>query len=206
MVSVGTIPRNTVELMIALKTIPTCAASVAILMWFWIGHWRWSRRFGLEDGVSTFLSLCLVFVMLIYVFPLRLVMSAGFSRWTNGYLPAEFEVTDFAEVTTLFIVFGLGFACFAAILVMLNLHARRLSGELHLDALERLRLGQEVATWGVVCVTSLISAGVAWVIPPPNGLMAIWFYASFGLTIPLSELLFERRIARFTRADPTASS
>ena len=64
-VSVGKIPANYEELMLALKGVPAFAASFAGIMFFWNGHRKWSRRFGLEDGMTTIITFCLVFVMLV---------------------------------------------------------------------------------------------------------------------------------------------
>lgn len=52
-ISVGKIPQNSEELILALKKVPAFALSFASIIWFWIGHRKWSRRYGLEDNLST---------------------------------------------------------------------------------------------------------------------------------------------------------
>jgi uncharacterized membrane protein len=47
----------------AFKNVPVFAASVASLAIFWRGHWLWSRRYGLKDGVSIFISWALIFTI-----------------------------------------------------------------------------------------------------------------------------------------------
>lgn len=54
---------------------------------FWHAHYSWSRRYGLEDGGSTTLSLVLVFLALIFVHPLRMVFGS-FCAWLSQMLPA----------------------------------------------------------------------------------------------------------------------
>ena len=78
-ISVGDIPHTYNELILALKGTPAFLASFTAILLFWSGHRKWSRRFGLEDGRSIILSFALIFVMLVYVYPLRLLFSALFA-------------------------------------------------------------------------------------------------------------------------------
>lgn len=78
----------------AMKQIPTYAASFIIIMQFWMNHADWSRRFGLEDAMSDRLSILLVFVLLIFVYPLKMVFSSFFSLISGGYLPTQFSISQ----------------------------------------------------------------------------------------------------------------
>ncbi|MED5329926.1 MAG: TMEM175 family protein [Planctomycetota bacterium] len=200
-ISVGKIPGNTHELLTALKAIPTCAVSIAFIMWFWTGHWKWSRRYGLEDGWSMFFSILLVFVMLIYVYPLRLMVSAGFFTFSNGYFPTDFIVQDISEMPQLFVVYGLGFAAFAATLVLLNRRALKLSKTLRLNTAEILRTKEEVANWTVVFLTALLSAAYAWLMPLSLGIWAGFIYCSFPITLPAVGIYYEKKIEAITTSE-----
>ena len=48
------IPDDVKTLLAAFKNVPAFVASIIVLGIFWRGHWLWSRRYGLEDGVSIF--------------------------------------------------------------------------------------------------------------------------------------------------------
>ena len=78
-VSVDAVPRSYDELVEAMKRVPAFAASFLILVMFWHGHCRWSRRYGNEDTASVVLSSCLVFLVLVFLYPLRLMMAGAFS-------------------------------------------------------------------------------------------------------------------------------
>ena len=54
------VPDDINALLAAFKHVPAFVASVAVLGIFWRGHWIWSRRYGLEDGVSIFISWALL--------------------------------------------------------------------------------------------------------------------------------------------------
>src|SRR3954468_23889306 len=64
------IPDNIAALLDAFRNVPAFVASVAVLGIFWRGHWKWSRRYGLEDGISILISWGLLVTILIYIYPL----------------------------------------------------------------------------------------------------------------------------------------
>ena len=70
-ISKGQVPDDIQALLVAFKNVPAFLASIAVLSIFWRGHWLWSRRFGLEDGVSILISWTMLVTILIYVYPLK---------------------------------------------------------------------------------------------------------------------------------------
>ena len=97
-ISIDSIPGNFPELVEALKGIPAFAASFASIMLVWAGHNRWSRRYGLEDGPATLFTLCLIFIMLVFLYPLKLVFSALFAWLSGGWMPSQFAITSGREI------------------------------------------------------------------------------------------------------------
>ena len=65
------IPDDIETLLAAFKNVPAFVASIIVLGIFWRGHWLWSRCYGLEDGVSIFISWAMIVTMLIYIYPLK---------------------------------------------------------------------------------------------------------------------------------------
>src|SRR5258705_615006 len=78
------IPDNIVALLAAFKNVPTFVCSIAVLGIFWRGHWLWSRRYGLEDGMSIFISWALIGTILIFIYPLKAVFGAVWYMLSNG--------------------------------------------------------------------------------------------------------------------------
>ena len=64
-ISIGSIPKNYHELILALKDILAFAASFASIAFLWASHRRWNRRYGLEDTSSIIISLILVFMPIV---------------------------------------------------------------------------------------------------------------------------------------------
>ena len=82
-ISFDAIPGNWDEMLLAVKTIPAFAVAVAQLVWIWHEHSVWSKRFGLDDGITVLLSTVLLILVLIYIYPLR-IMAAGFPFYAYG--------------------------------------------------------------------------------------------------------------------------
>ena len=201
------LPTTAAELREALKKVPTFVACFAVLMMFWAAHNRWSRRFGLEDARSTLLSLAFVLVVMVYVYPLRMVTSSFLSLLSGGWLPNELGFEQGRQVLrdlqTAFIVYGLGFGLLSWVLWRLNAHALRHADALRLDGNERHLTRTEAGMQAILALVSLASLLLAlllyvWNPPLSGGLRALgglpmWCYATLGLWMPLFHARRERQ-------------
>jgi uncharacterized membrane protein len=180
------IPTSVSMLTDALKQVPSYAASFALIMQFWMNHADWSRRFGLEDLYSDRLSLILVFVLLIFVYPLKMVFASLFSVLSQGYFPTRFEINAWLDVPVLFQTFAIGFGSMALILFLLFSRAASLGNSLGFSEAEISYANYKRLMWGMVIVFSVISLILAAVIParPESG---AWIgmpgFIFFGLNI-----------------------
>src|SRR3546814_427003 len=124
--------------------VQTCALPISM---FWAAHARWSRRYGFDDAASTTLSLLLVFVVLVYVYPLRLQFGVFFAWVTGGWLPSPMRIKSAADVGFMFLVYGLAFAMMSLCMLGLYAHAWRRRDAVGLDAGERARTAGELAIY-----------------------------------------------------------
>lgn len=86
-------PRDVAGLQGAMRTIPASLLAFFLVAMFWWAQARWYRRYELHDGYAVLLRLALVFLVLVYVFPLRLI-SASFVAWVSrGALASEASAT-----------------------------------------------------------------------------------------------------------------
>src|ERR1700737_5618442 len=83
-IAANRIPDNIEELLGAFRHVPAFVASIVVLGIFWRGHWTWSRRYGLEDGISIFISWAMLATILIYIYPLRAVFGSMWFLFSNG--------------------------------------------------------------------------------------------------------------------------
>jgi hypothetical protein len=188
----GSIPNSYAALLAALKDAPAFLASFTAIAVVWVAHRKWSHRYGLDDGWTVLLSLGMVFVMLVYVYPLRMVASAFMDFVSGGRLPSSFAITSGRDLTGLFVIYGLGFALQTAMLALLYLRALEAATHLRLSPLELLRTRQEVVGNGVLAITGIASALAAALLPLKLGVWAGFVY----MTLPLSMSLTATRFAR----------
>lgn len=159
------IPASVAELEHAMRGVPAYAASFMLVLQFWTGHTEWSRRYGLDDDASRRLSLLLVFLVLIFVYPLRMMFATFFSAITHGWLPANFTLSSLSEVPILFITFGVAFGSLGITLWLLYRHAWNLRDALGLSAAERAATRASMQTSAMVPLVATISIVSAWLIP-----------------------------------------
>ena len=180
------IPSSVALLKEAIKQIPAYAASFAIIMQFWMNHADWSRRFGLEDTTSDRLSLLLVFFLLIFVYPLKMVFGAFFSLISGGYLPAQFSINNWAEVPILFQTFAIGFGSMALITCLLFWRATMLGAAYGFSTAEMDYAKHKRLMWAMVVLCSIVSFALA-VYIPATAESGLWIgmpgFIFFGLNI-----------------------
>jgi uncharacterized membrane protein len=204
LVIAGQVPNQVDVLLSAFKNVPAFAASVASLAIFWRGHWLWSRRYGLEDGVSIFISWALIFTMLIYVYPLKIIFSAMFYSISDHRVGQAITVNTFGQVRALFAVYALGFIALALEIVLLNLRAWRLRRALRLNALERALTRMEVSGWCIPVGVGLLSLVFAFTLPPKHIGWAGWSYFLMSLLVPLYRITRRNKL-RAVRENPDAA-
>jgi len=196
-ISVGDIPNNYDELIIALKGTPAFAFSFAAVMLFWLGHRKWSRRYGLEDGLSVALSLGLIFLMLVYVYPLRLMFSAMGNWLSSGWLPSDFKITDPMEMIGLFVIYGLGFSLLAGFMALLYNRPSILKAKLGLSLLELFLTKKEVKLWAILSVTGFVSSLFALLLPLHIGIYAGFIYFSLPFTMNFAAFYYQKQAKKF---------
>lgn len=182
-ISVDAIPGSRGELVEALKGVPAFALSFAIIAWLWYGHASFTRRYGLDDLPSVLLSLVLVFLVLVFVYPLK-VMYASFLQWASGgFLVARYELASTDDLRFVFIIFGIALGSMGAVLAALTEHAWRRRDVLGLDADERIATRLYALSWWFVPAVALLSILVTLFVPAIDG--HAWTHGFGGMTYAL---------------------
>ena len=205
-VSVDTVPQSFEELVVAIKRVPAFAASFLITVMFWLGHYRWSRRYGIEDTGSVVLSLLLVFLVLVFLYPLRLMMSGALQAMSGGFLPGEIEITRIVHLQFLFVLYGVAFMLMSGVLLLLYARVLRMQLEPSLSAEDRAVAGVEVQAWGILAAMGAASALLALLLPPKLIGFAVWIYASLAIVMPVMSSRWKRRVERVVAAQPSSDA
>ena len=182
-ISFDAIPTTHAEMMLAIKSIPAFVLSVVQLVWIWYTHNKWSRRYGLDTALTTVLSAALLIVVLIYIYPMR-VMAQGFFSWvTKNYLPVNFYLNSLDELADMFVFLGIGWIALCLVFVLMYQYAGSLKEDLLLNDYESHETKTLGYMWmgaagvGVICIVMALTLPLQRV--PFSGfafaLLGVWF-------------------------------
>jgi uncharacterized membrane protein len=178
-ISFDELPSNRDEMIAALKLIPAFAASFIVLMMFWSSHRNWSRRFGLENKRTMFCSLALIFVVLVYVYPLRMIFEGLFSQITNNFLPTSYYIDSYDDIRLMFIFYSAGFIAMTMLVVLLYTEALNQKKTLLLNSVEQRKARIELQSSLISISFGILSVLIAVFAQPPYIVLAGYVY--FGL-------------------------
>src|SRR5512133_1345596 len=187
------IPDNIQALLAAFKNVPTFVCCIAVLGIYWRGHWLWSRRYGLEDGVSILISWAMIVTMLIYIYPLKAIFSSMWFLVSGGRVGHVLGAHSESQVRAVFAIFALGFTAIALEMVLLNLRAWQLREPLRLNARERAMTFNEVTGWSIPVGVGLVSLVLALCLPGTQIQWSGWIYFSMAILVPLHRACFARQ-------------
>jgi uncharacterized membrane protein len=192
-ISIDEIPKSVPELLDLSQDIPAFLISATIIGLIWVAHTVWSRTFGLQDRATLYLSLGLVMLVLIFVYPIKLVVQLSIGYFSQGALQQNLEIMELSDIINLFIYFALGLMALCSILIALYQNSLRQRRQLVLSEYEVAFCKIACLTWAIVGATALVSCLAA----PVLGDFLEWaglVYFSLWLTIPLGHHLYSKEL------------
>jgi uncharacterized membrane protein len=175
----------------------------AMLVWVWYGHYRFFRRYGLQDAYTILLNAVLLFVILFYIYPLKFL----FTLFANAVFLRQ--AIQNQQQPALLILFGAGFVAVYTIFLLLYVHAYHKREELELNEVEVLMTKDAMLSFLLVMGIGLTSILIAAL----GGVQYVnwsgWIYAAIFPVLFISGNLTDRRKRalqqRVTRSQPEAS-
>jgi len=184
-ISFDSIPRTYDEVMLAVKSIPAFIVAVAQLVWIWHTHNVWSRRFGLDTAYTVFISAALLIVVLIYVYPMRIMAGGMFAWLSSDYLPSNFSSITLDELRDMFVFLAIGFIALSGVFVQMYRYAARLKDGLRLNDYELYECRTVSILWSGAAMIGLICIILAMVLPSPFVPFAGFSFSLLGVWFPL---------------------
>lgn len=165
-ISVSDVPTSWPQLVVALQGIPAFALALLVTMLFWYGHHIWSRRYGLDDLATIWLSGALILLVLVYVYPLKF-MANSFTTWVSGgAVSAPSTLNSVDELYALFAVYAGGFMLMSLVIATLYVHAWRQRDALRLNEVERMHTRHDILAWSILAMIGLLSLLLAVLLTP----------------------------------------
>jgi uncharacterized membrane protein len=191
------IPDDIASLLAAFKNVPTFICSIAVLGIFWRGHWLWSRRYGLEDGVSILISWSMIVTILIFIYPLKAIFGAMWSFLTDGYVGQRFSLhTTETQARTIFAIYALGLIAISAEILLLYLRAWQLREPLRLNARERLMTRGELTGWSIPVSVGIVSLVFSFTLPIEQIAWCGWVYFLMAIALRVHGFLHRRKLKK----------
>jgi Endosomal/lysosomal potassium channel TMEM175 len=194
-ISAQQIPDNIQALLAAFKNVPTFICSIAVLGIYWRGHWLWSRRYGLEDGISILISWTMIVTILIFIYPLKAIFGAMWNLLSSGQVGQPFSLhTTEAQVRTIFAIFALGLITISVEILLLNFRAWQLREPLRLNAREQLMTRGELTGWSIPVSVGIVSLVLSIILPIEQIAWCGWVYFFMAILVRVHRFLHKRRL------------
>lgn len=147
------VPRTFDGLQHIVGGLPSFVVCFVLLMMCWNGHYRFFRRYGLEDRLTRFVSLALLLIVLFSVYPLKYLFSAVLDHG-----PHAAKITSLPQLKFVYRTYGLGFAAIWGLFAVLHWHALRCRHKLQLNAAETIETQGQL--WGYLLTLAVCCASI----------------------------------------------
>jgi hypothetical protein len=179
------VPHTYAGLLEVLHAFPGFVASFALLYLLWSYHYRYFRRYGLEDTFSKWVNAALLLLVLFSVYPLKFLFGYLFQGLFASGSRGEhaLHMNSDAEWAGLLHIYGLGLAGIFSCYTALYWHAYHLRARLRLTRAEELLTLSAVRGDAIAVGVSLLS----FLLVSLGQLRAAGFvYFLIALAVPLS--------------------
>lgn len=143
------------DLLASFYNVPAFALSLVVIISFWWAHRQYGLLVSHYDAASEAISLLIMFIILIFVFPLSFLAEALTHWLSDGQLPGRGLTAD--ETRNAYFVFGSGFCLLSGLYTMLFGMA------LHTTSAARVRklLRPQVREATVIWLSCTLAGGVS---------------------------------------------
>ena len=161
------VPRSFDELLATMQGFFAFAISFVLFYLVWYDHYKFFRRYGLNDNFTMHLSTLLLFVVLFYIYPLKFLFTAlmdqllGFSTQVSSSSGNVIETIEPGQWPLLLVIFGAGFVVVQLVFALLYWRAYALRGMLNLNGYEASITRQEIQGYLILAGIGLASIAIA---------------------------------------------
>lgn len=194
-ISIDEIPRSAAELLELSQDIPAFVMSAAIIGSIWLAHSIWSRTFGLQDRLTVYLSLALVMLVLIFIYPIKLMCQLTIRYLSGGSIGTPLSPMNSDDIASLIVYFAIGLLALSLIIISLYQNALHHRGELVLSDYENYFCHRMSLAWMIVLTTALLSIVIVLVGSDEMLALGGLIYFSLVVTIPVSLYVHRSRHA-----------
>ncbi len=203
------VPKTYDELFLSLRGVFGFAICFLMLMFIWHDQYLFFRRYGLQDTRTISYNAMLMFVLLMYVYPLKFLftyLTQGNDVIVNGQLLHRF--TEMGQMGKLMIVYSAGYFIINLLFVAMHKHALKEKHELELLPIEKFNTHTFIYVYfGMmgICILSIVLALIGVYTKDSTGLLESFSGIIFSITgIVISQVHGRRKKMmeqRFTKME-----
>lgn len=185
------VPKNFSELRVSVRGFVPFAICFGSFSLLWHAHYKFFRRYALQDRTTLVLNSVLLFVVLFYVYPLKYFFAVLAGEW-SGTFSGQFRPQG--EVQELVLLYGVGFAASFLLIASLHVNAWRLREKLELNGTERLiTMASVVDSVGIASI-GLLSCALGLLLPVNHAADAGFAYVLIAPWKLLTGIYFGRKV------------
>jgi uncharacterized membrane protein len=176
------VPKSFTELYETMKGTVSFAACFATLFHIWNQQNLFFRRYGLNDNLTVALNGALLFVVLVYAYPLKFLFGLLFfdnSYMLNGH---RREMINNIQVPALMLIYGAGYTAINLLFFAMYANAKKRAAELKLTAAEVYETGTVMYINLLLTFIGIIAMLLAWLLPVGYAGLSGYFYSTIGFT------------------------
>lgn len=185
------VPHDYAELMAAMRGFAPFAVCFALLVMIWRAHYKFARRYGLEDPYTILLTMVLLFLVLFYVYPLKFVFTLVFSQLTGSTVGHEMGR---AELSRLMQIYAAGSSAVFTLFALMYTHAYKLRRELGLNEAETLQTKVEIQQNLILVAVGVVSFLLAFRYPEWAG----WWFFVLAPALAIHGTIYGKRVRQVT--------
>jgi uncharacterized membrane protein len=152
------VPKTFDELLATMRGFFAFAICFALLLTVWYDHYKFFRRFGLSDTPTRWLNSTLLFLMLLYVYPLKFLFTMLIDEWL-GF--GNSKMIESSQIPLLMVIYGAGFVAIQLVFFLMYLRAYSLRTALELDPQELSVTREEMQGFFLNVLVGLVSVAIA---------------------------------------------
>jgi uncharacterized membrane protein len=145
------VPKTFDALMETMRGTLSFAACFALLFNIWNNQNVFFRRYGLNDSYTVMLNAILLFVVLIYAYPLKFLCELLFVGNTYKVNSVEMPKMSESQIPSLMLIYGAGFIAIYLLFYLMYRHAQKMANEIALTPAE-LYETRTLANINLVCI------------------------------------------------------
>jgi uncharacterized membrane protein len=153
------VPHSFDDLLATLRGAPAFAVCFAIFWIIWKEHHRFFRRYGLEDATTVALNAVLLFVVLLYVYPLKFLFALLF-----GVLDSTRAIRP-DQTKWLMAIYSSGYAAVFGIFTLMYRHAYARRVDLALNDRQAIQTHASLGAMILHCAFGIVSVALALLLP-----------------------------------------